>query len=189
MRYLFAVTSVCVALTAASTVADAAVTVIGSSQARSCYMAARSHSTSPADLALCSAALRDGALNRDDEVATRVNRGIILATRGDIAGAMRDYDAALTLNRNEPEAWLNKAFATLRSGDAAAAVPLFNAAVARRTREPAMAHFGRGIAYEETGRVRAAYADYVKARDLKPDWAAPQEELRRFKVDNRSGTR
>lgn len=168
---------------AAGTAGHAAVTVIGNSPARSCYEAARDSSRAPTAMDNCDFALRNEALDRHDEAATHVNRGVLRAIRGDNAGALADYDAALAIKPDEPEAFLNKAFVFLRNGDAAGAVTLFDAAVARRTREPAMAHYGRGVAYEESGNVKAAYGDYVKARALKPDWDAPQNELRRFRVN------
>ena len=167
----------------------AAVTVIGTSPARSCYEAARSPAKPLGGIEHCNTALLTQALTREDEVATHVNRGILRATNGDIAGALRDYDIALRLDPNEPEAWLNKAFAALRTGQIAEAVSYFDSAVAKRTREPAMAHFGRGVAHEQAGNARAAYADYVRARDLAPDWPAPQEELRRFRVERRPAAR
>jgi len=173
----------------AATAADAAVTVIGSSPARMCYEAARSPERSVTGIDECDTALASQSLDKRDEVATYVNRGILRATHGDVTGAMKDYDSALALDRDEPEAWLNKAFATLRNGDAAGAVPLFDAAVARHTAEPALAHYGRGVAHEQAGDVRAAYADYVRARDLRPGWSAPRTELVRFKVDRRPAQR
>lgn len=164
------------------TAAPAAVTVIGSSSARMCYEGARSHQQPATALGYCNAALEGEAITRDDEVATYVNRGIIRASAGDVAGALEDYDAALALDRAEPEAWLNKAFAFLRTGNAPGAVPLFDSAIRLNTREPAMAHYGRALAHEEAGNVRAAYADYVRARDLGPKWEAPRQELSRFQV-------
>ena len=95
---------------------------------------------------------------------------------------MADYDAAIALDEGQAEAWLNKGLAVLRSGGARDAVGLFDAALARRTREPAIAHFGRAMAHEEAGDVRAAYADLVRARELSPRWAAPAVELKRFRV-------
>lgn len=162
--------------------APAAVTVIGSSSARLCYEGARSPRNSAGALRDCDAALKNEALTRDDEVATYVNRGILRATYGDTAGALKDYDAALAIDQAEPEAWLNKAFVSLRSGNAAGALRFFDSALALKTAEPAMAHYGRAVAHEQTGNVRAAYADYVRARDLGPKWEAPRKELSRFQV-------
>lgn len=175
---------VAVALFAASaaTSADAAITTYGSSSARLCYEAARSPSKPAGAIERCDEAFANEGLTRDDRVATHVNRGILRANRKDLTGAMADYDAALQLDPNEPEAWLNKGFAYLRASDTARALPMFDAAVARNTREPALAFYGRGLAYEEAGNARAAYADYVRARDLAPKWSLPTRELARFQI-------
>lgn len=170
-----------VALAGIAVPATAAVTVIGSNSARLCYEAARSQRTSASAIARCDAAF-DEALSADDEVATHVNRGILRAMRGDKDGAARDYDAGIALDPDQPEAWLNKGLLFLRNGEAAAAVPLFDAALNKRTREPGMAHYGRAVAHEQAGNLRAAYADYRRATELSPDWEAPRAELARFKV-------
>lgn len=161
--------------------ASAAVTVIGSSSARLCYEAARFGRASPSGLSRCDAAF-DEALSVEDRVATHVNRGIVRATRGDTKGAQTDYDAAIALDPDEAEAWLNKGLLFLRGGRVAASVPLFDAAVIKRTGEPHMAHYGRAVAHEQLGDLRAAYADFRRAAELAPDWAAPRAELARFQV-------
>lgn len=188
MRSCVVLATTCLALAAAAPV-EAAVTVIGNSAARLCYEAARSHNTSAGAVAQCDDALKLMTLTPEDEVATYVNRGILRATRGDVPGALADYDQALRRNPREPEAWLNKGFATLRQGDPAASVTFFDKAVSNKTREPAVAHYGRGIAHEQAGNLRAAYADFVRARDLSPEWPAPRNELIRFQVRPRPALR
>ncbi len=162
--------------------AGAAVTVIGSSSARLCYEAARSARMSHGGVAQCDAALADGGLTGEDEVATYVNRGILRAIGGDVGGAASDYDAALARDPGEAEAWLNKGFLMLRGDHVAAAVPMFDAAIARNTAEPGMAHYGRAVAHELLGDLRAAYADYRRATELVPGWDVPRAELARFQV-------
>lgn len=172
----------------AASPASAAVTVIGNSSARICYEAARSEFKPASAIAQCDAAFVSDMLTRDDEIATYVNRGILRATRGDVAGAIGDYDAALAINPRQAEALVNKGFAYLRRNDPAGALPLFNAAVANGPEEPAVVYYGRGTAHELSGDLRAAYADYVRARDLQPKWDQPQKELARFSVGRRAGS-
>ena len=162
--------------------AGAAVTVIGSSAARICYEAAKSARVSRDGVAHCDAALADGGMTGDDEVATYVNRGILRAIGGDVGGAASDYDAALARDPGEAEAWLNKGFLMLRTEQISAAVPMFDAAIARKTAEPGLAHYGRAVAHELLGDVRAAYADYRRATELAPAWDVPRAELARFQV-------
>jgi tetratricopeptide (TPR) repeat protein len=164
--------------------AAAAITVLGNSSARLCYEAAEKEMPPQRmELENCERALADEALSRQDTVATHVNRGILLARRGDITAAVADFDRASTLDPNEPEAYLNKALVlTLKANQAGVALPLFTLALERKTKRPELAYFGRAAAYEELGNVRSAYADYTTAASMAPKWDAPRAELARFNV-------
>ena len=48
--------------------------------------------------------------------------------------------------------------------------------------EPEKAYFNRALGYEALGDEKAAYFDFLKASQLKPDWAEPRQELVRFTV-------
>lgn len=158
-------------------------TVLGTGLARECFEAAEAERASPATLGVCDRALIEEPLDFDDQVATYVNRGIIRARLGDTAGAHADYDRALRLNPNEPEAYLNKGALVLKvDQDWRRARELFGLALARQTRRPEIAHYARGVASELGGDVSAAYADYVKASELAPGWEEPKRELTRFSV-------
>lgn len=170
-------------LAAVSFPAFGAVTVIGNSSARMCFEAADSPMLpSNRDLDRCDAALAEEALSRHDTVATHVNRGILRLRRGQVLESIADFDAAIRLDPNQPESYLNKGAALIRLDNPADALQLFTIALERNTRRPAIAHFGRAIANEELGNVRAAYDDYRRASELEPGWADPQTELRRFRV-------
>jgi tetratricopeptide (TPR) repeat protein len=178
-QFLFAVA----ALLAASPAAGA-VTVLGNSSARLCFEAAESRSNpSLGVIRTCDQAMRDEGLSDYDRVATLVNRGILKARLGDVDEAIVDYDAALKTDPNEAEAYLNKGFALLHLPDAAQqARPMFDSALQKRTRKPALAYYGRAVANELTGQVRAAYEDYRQASLLDPKWQDPKADLARFSV-------
>ena len=166
--------------------AAAAVTVIGPSSARLCYEAAEARSPAPSALEWCDRALAEDVITRTDEVATFVNRGILKLRSGKVEESIADFDAALALDRDEPEAYLNKGMAFLHTpARAEEAIVLFDEALARKTRRPAIAHYGRAIAHEARGRVKEAYLDYREASRLEPKWNEPKIELGRFRV--RSG--
>jgi tetratricopeptide (TPR) repeat protein len=163
--------------------ADASVMVIGNSSAVACYQAADSTiAPDTADLRNCDEALRNEALASHDVVATHVNRGILRLRRNQVDLAMADFDNAIRIDPNEPEAYLNKGAVYIRMQDAGAALPLFTAALERNTSRPELAHYGRAIANETLGNTRAAYDDYRRASALRPEWQEPQIELRRFRV-------
>lgn len=162
--------------------ANAAIVTLGAGLARSCYEASQAQDNSPEAIRTCDRALEEQALDRHDLVATHVNRGILHYLSNDLASANRDYDAALAINPNEAEAWLNKAFAALKGGNDEVAMPLFVKAIDLRTVRPALAYYGRGVALENRGRLREAYADLLRARDLDPKWSVPGEELKRYQL-------
>ena len=162
--------------------ASASSTVIGSGLARMCYEAAEAERATSAILDICNRAISDEPLSYDDQVATYVNRGIIRAHMNDWPGALADYNRAIKLDPTEAEAYLNKAVLTLKQRDWRQARELFDAALARNTRRPEFAYYGRAITQELAGDFAAAYADYQKASALAPAWEEPKKELTRFSV-------
>jgi len=165
--------------------ANAATLTIGGSLARSCYEAAEARSSTSSDLDVCNRALTEEALLSADRVATHVNRGILRLVNREFQLADADFDRALAINPNQPEAWLNKGVSRLRQGDSAAAVPMIARAIELKTTRPALAFYTRGIAYEDRGDVKSAYADLVRARELEPRWDLPAKELARYQVRRR----
>jgi tetratricopeptide (TPR) repeat protein len=164
--------------------AAAAVTVLGSSSARLCYEATESVFTPRPDMVRrCDEALDQEALSDHDRVATYVNRGILKLRTGRFDEAIADFDTAAAEDPDQAEAYLNKGLALLRqSGASEAALPLFDTAIAKGTRKRALAYYGRAVANELAGRVRAAYQDYREASRLDPKWAVPKKDLARFRV-------
>jgi tetratricopeptide (TPR) repeat protein len=170
-------------LAAVSVPALGAVTVIGNSSARMCYEAADSPSLpSMRDFDYCNAAFTEGAMSQHDEVATHVNRGILRLRRSQVDGAIADFDEAMRIDPRQPEAYLNKGAALIQLNNPTEAVRLFTVAIDYHTSRPEIAYFGRAIAHETLGNVRAAYDDYRVASQLAPNWQDPQTELRRFRV-------
>jgi tetratricopeptide (TPR) repeat protein len=173
-------------LLAAAAPAGAAVTVIGNTDARLCYEAAESGDAGSATIARCDSALKQEGLAVADEVATYVNRGILKLRLGRLDDAVADFDAATARDAGEPEAYVNKGMAMLKSeGRWRDAVALFDEGLRRRTRRPEVAYFGRAAANELGGNMKQAYLDYRQASQLAPTWRDPQVELARFTVQAR----
>jgi tetratricopeptide (TPR) repeat protein len=171
------------ALAAFAVPASASVLVVGNSDARMCFEAADSPMLPAArDIRRCDDALRHESLTGYETVATHVNRGILRLRRNQVEEAVADFDRAITLDPEQPEAYLNKGAALIRRQNPAEAVPLFTASIERNTSRPAIAHYGRAVANEALGNVAAAYRDYRRASELDPEWAEPRAELRRFRV-------
>ncbi|HEU5285917.1 MAG TPA: tetratricopeptide repeat protein [Sphingomicrobium sp.] len=181
---LLAATTAIAILAAAAPVQGARIT-IGSTMARACYEAAEALRSDPQSRRICDMALSEEGLSHHDLTGTHVNRGILFMLSGDLDLADRDYDRALELDPNEPEAWLNKGINALKRGDSQVALGFVEKAIGLRTRKPAIAYYMRGIAHEEAGNVRAAYADLQRARMLDPTWPLPAVELQRYRVRTR----
>jgi len=173
-------------LAAFATPAAASVMVMGSSDARLCYLAADSPMMPAArDIRRCDNALATELLSQYEVVATHVNRGILRLRRNMVDEAVADFDQAIELDPNQPEAYLNKGAALIRRENPQEALNLFTVALERNTSRPAVAHYGRAVAYEALGNVSAAYRDYQAASALAPNWADPRNDLARFRVTSR----
>jgi tetratricopeptide (TPR) repeat protein len=166
--------------------AAAGVVVVGDSPARLCYEAAEADMPpSQGQLENCNTALEGTSLTAYDTVATHVNRGILLLRRGNVDASIRDFDHAISLDPDQPEAYLNKGAALVRAGQPQAALPLFSVALEKNTQKPAIAYLGRGFAHEDLGDIRSAYLDYQRANQADPKWNIPVEELSRFSIRRR----
>jgi tetratricopeptide (TPR) repeat protein len=185
-RYHLLGAAACIAACAVATPASAAVVVLGNSDARMCYEAADSPMMPIGrDVRRCDEALLHETLTAYETVATYVNRGILQLRRGGVEAAIGDFDRAIAMDANQPEAYLNKGAALLRRENAAEAMSLFTMALERNTTRPALAHYGRAIANETLGHLNAAYRDYTAASQIAPNWNEPRAELTRFRVISR----
>jgi tetratricopeptide (TPR) repeat protein len=168
---------------AASVPAFASVQVVGNTNARMCFEAADSPMLpQPRHMRYCDEALLRDNLTAYEVVATHVNRGILQLRRGAVDEAIADFDRAIALDSDQPEAYLNKGSALMRRNNPTEAVRLFTVALQHNTRRPHVAHYGRAIANEQLGNVQAAYRDYRQASLLAPEWEEPRQDLQRFRV-------
>jgi tetratricopeptide (TPR) repeat protein len=166
--------------------ASASVLIIGNTDARMCFEAADTPMTpSLRELRRCDDALARDNLTGYEMVATHVNRGILRLRRGMVDEAVADFDQAIALDPNQPEAYLNKGAALIRRQNPVEALQLFTVALEHNTTRPALAHYGRAVANESLGNIAAAYRDYRRASELDPEWAEPRTELARFRVVGR----
>lgn len=173
---------IAIMLAALPPAAAASVITVGGGYAQACYEAAEAQDISARSLDVCDSALAEEALTADDRVATLVNRGIIRLRRANLAEAEADFDAALSLDAREPEAWLNKAILYARHRSSKDALPFVAKALENGTSHPEVAYFVRAMAYEDSGNIPAAYSDFQRARRLAPKWHEPVAELARFQV-------
>jgi tetratricopeptide (TPR) repeat protein len=165
--------------------ADSAVLTLGGPLSRLCYESALSRDSRSLAVDGCTRALQEEGLLGPDRAATYVNRGILYMVAGHGNLAEADFDAALALDRDLSDAWLNKGFLRIREGRGREALPLVQQGIDHGARRQALAYFARGVAYEQMGEFRSAYRDIKRARDLEPGWALPNEYLSRYVVSSR----
>ncbi len=90
--------------------------------------------------------------------------------RDDYDGALTDFNKAIQLNPNYPEAFKNRAYMKMVKLDFDSALTDFNKAIELHPAY-AEAFYGRGHANLAKGDSERAIADYTKAIEIKPDYA------------------
>jgi tetratricopeptide (TPR) repeat protein len=170
------------AMAAPLAAAHSAILTVGGPLSQLCYESALGHDGRDSAVDGCTRALDEEALRPGDRAATLVNRGIIRMISRRDHDADADFDAALSLDRNLADAWLNKGFLRLREGNGRGALPLLQAGIDRNPQRQALALFARGVAYEQMGEFQPAYADLRRAHELEPGWSLPSQYLARYQV-------
>lgn len=187
MKHHLAVAALFAALSFSSSAAHAdALVVIGDGPEKYCFQAAKTGLDSIAGVGHCNLALSASALLFDDRVATLVNRGVILHQLGRTRPALDDFNAALRLNPEQADAYLNRGVAKITLGQYADALVDIQKGIDLGPSEMALAYYDRAIAHERLGNIREAYFDYQRALKTAPNFVAAQTALSRFKVTPRT---
>lgn len=166
--------------------ASATVTVFGTGMAQACYQAARhlpeGQAAKAESIDACNRAITDEDLSVHDLAGTHINRGVLLISRSEYAAARQDFDDAAALMPELGEAYTDRGAALVGLRQYAEAILEINRGLALNTTEPEKAYFNRALADEALDDLKAAYYDYSRAAQLKPNWSQPREELTRFTV-------
>ncbi len=177
----------CAALFGATVQAQSAAFVLGDNLGHSCFADAEALSGDPAAIDGCTRAL-SSALSPTDRASTYVNRGILKANRGDPAGALADYDAAIATAPDLAEIYVNRS-ATLiafrRYGDAQEDA---SKALKLGAHRMEIAYYNRAIAEEQLGNIQGAYDDYRAALQAQPQFVAAAQQLTRFRRVDTNGS-
>lgn len=151
-----------------------------------CREAAESAAPSRVQLGHCDRVIRLPGLSPPLRLAMLMNRGIALLRAGKLDKAESDFDLAIRSAPGLAEAWINKGVVLARQpGRETEAVALISHGIAIGPKEPARAFFARAQALEVAGKLREAMDDYAAAARADPEWPAPAEELKRFRVERR----
>ena len=156
--------------------------VAGNPEAIDCFRATTlPDSVAAASIASCNTALSTARLTRREKASILVNRGILYNHAGEYAAAIRDFENALRLVPNFAEAYINRGNALFYQGKVDAAIEDYSKAIQYESGKLHTAYFNRGLVNEKRKQHQLAYADFVRANELKPDWvlAAGRVELYR----------
>ena len=173
------------AIAAWATPSEGAVTVLGGGMARDCSVAALKGESATRYEDICTAALDHEILSLRDRAGTYVNRGVLKLRRKEFAQAQWDFNRAIETKPDLGEAYVNRGAAAVGAHRYADGLADINKAIALGIEEPEKAYYNRALAYEGLDDMKAAYFDYQKALELKPDWDQPRQELARFTVERR----
>ena len=102
--------------------------------------------------------------------------------RGEFKGAQGDFEQAIGMMPARGEPWLNLGVLQIKQGNSRAAIPMFDKALELGTDSPEVAYYARGLAHEDVGDLKSAYADLRRATEISPRWREPARELARYQV-------
>ena len=117
---------------------------------------------------LYSHALASGDLTHDGQAIVHFDRGIVFRKMGQTHRAIGDFDAALRLKPNFPEAYDERGIAKDIDGDADGAIADYDQAI-RLKPDLADAYNNRGYALQQKRQYDKAILDYDAAIKLQPD--------------------
>ena len=162
--------------------ASASTLVIGGGSAQECSDAALKGRNDDRAVLACTTALEVETLNFRDRARTYVNRGVLQMRQRQFSAARADFDEASNIDPSLGEAYVNRGATFVGEERYREGMEQIDRGLALGVKDPERAWFNRALANEGLGDLRAAYRDYSKASELKPDWAAPKGELARFTV-------
>ena len=121
------------------------------------------------DLAIqhCTRAIESGQLSETDRAITFNNRGNTYFGKKDYDRAIRDYDQAIRVRPNYPEAFNNRGYAYFHKKDYDHAVQNYDQAI-KLNPKYAKAFNNRGGAHDEKRQYDQALADYEAAAGIDP---------------------
>lgn len=164
-----------VALTVLPAQAQMAVSTFGASDAQLCYREAADILSE--DVRPCDLALQNGGMVVRDRIATLVNRGIVLNRAERFVEALADFNAALDLDDETPEALLNRgnSYYLMRRYDEA--IVDYEAALGAGLTKAEIGWYNIGLALDAKNEPAKAREAYRKALDLNPDFGLAQKKL------------
>jgi tetratricopeptide (TPR) repeat protein len=163
--------------------AQAQVTVsLGSGAAHDCYLVAKTGLRPRDGVISCTVAL-DHTMSATDRAATLVNRGVIQDMLKAYAAAWADYNAALRINPDLGDAYLNRGAALMRMQKSDEGIVDVRKGMALGVSLPQVGYYDLAVAEENLGLLKEAYFDYKRAVAADPTYQPALDALKFFKVE------
>ena len=155
--------------------------ITGNPEADDCYRATMlPDSFAASAIGSCNTALNARRISKRDRASILINRGILFNHAANYPAAIEDFEAALALIPNFPEAYINRGNTYFYAGNIEKAIADYNRAIKRESPRQHTAYFNRGLANETKKQPDLAFADFVRAKELKPDWVLATARVERY---------
>ena len=158
---------------------NAAVTVVGSSDALICYKHAKFGYTTQSSVFTCLKALSDNTISKKDHDATRINLGIIYNNKSKPRMALEQFEIAYNNENMRAETLLNQGNSLLLLKDYDGALEKYQASLENNLEDISAIYFNKGMAHEYLGNIDKAVDFYKKAVALNPSLIDYFENKRR----------
>ena len=162
-----------------STYSNAAVTVVGSSDALICYKHAKYGYTTQSSVFTCLKAISDKTISKKDLDATRINLGIIYNNKSKPRMALEQFEIAIKNKNMKAEVLLNQGNSLLLLKDYKGALEKYQASYDNNLEDISAIYFNKGMAHEYLGNIDEAVNFYKKAVTLNPSLIDYFENKRR----------
>ena len=182
--YLFFIFLIQVSVVHGQSVGQSVSVIGGQGAAQECYrnatMAVQLKMADVRDTERCTYALDYVSMGLRDKAATHINRGVILSAAEQYNEALADYESALSMMDNLGVAYLNRGNIFFITREFDGAIEQYTLALEKDSQRKHIIYLNRGMAYENSGQIIPAYADYTTALELMPEWSAATEKLDRL---------
>ncbi len=158
---------------------NAAVTVVGSSDALICYKHAKYGYTTQSSVFTCLKAISDKTISKKDHDATRINLGIIYNNKSKPRLALEQFEIAFKNEKMKAEVLLNQGNSLLLLKNYKGALEKYQASYDNNLEDISAIYFNKGMAHEYLGNIDEAVSFYKKAVTLNPSLIDYFENKRR----------
>ena len=158
---------------------NAAITVVGNTDALICYKHAKYGYTTQSSVFTCLKAISDKAISKKDLDATRINLGIIYNNKSKPRLALEQFEIAFKNESMKAEVLLNQGNSLLLLKNYKGALEKYQASYENNLDDISAIYFNKGMAHEYLGNIDEAVSFYKKAVTLNPSLIDYFENKRR----------